>query len=73
MNERIIDELMKQSRTEYWTQYTPSYDYEKFAELLIKEAIKTVQSVGDKASNDIPFEVTDLFVSQLRQRFGVQE
>lgn len=45
----------------------------KFAELLIKEAIKTVQSVGDKASNDIPFEVTDLFVSQLRQRFGVQE
>lgn len=73
MNERIIDELMKQSRTEYWTQYTPSYDYEKFTELLIKEAIKTVQSVGDKASNDIPFEVTDLFVSQLRQRFGVQE
>ena len=72
MNERIIDELMKQSRTEYWTQYTPSYDYEKFTELLIKEAIKTVQSVGDKASNDIPFEVTDLFVSQLRQRFGVQ-
>ena len=73
MNERIIDELMKQSRTEYWTQYTPSYDYEKFTELLIKEAIKTVQSVGDKASNDIPFEVTDLFVSQLRQRFGVKE
>ena len=73
MHERIIDELMKQSRTEYWTQYTPSYDYEKFTELLIKEAIKTVQSVGDKASNDIPFEVTDLFVSQLRQRFGVQE
>lgn len=73
MNERIIDELMKQSRTEYWTQYTPSYDYEKFTELLIKEAIKTVQSIGDKASNDIPFEVTDLFVRQLRQRFGVQE
>ena len=72
MNERIIDELMKQSRTEYWTQYTPSYDYEKFTELLIKEAIKTVQSVGDKASNDIPFEVTDLFVSQLRQHFGVE-
>ena len=46
---------------------------EKLIELVIKEAIKTVQSVGDKASNDIPFEVTDLFVSQLRQRFGVQE
>ena len=36
MNERI-NELLKQSRTEYWTQYTPSYDYEKFAELIVRE------------------------------------
>lgn len=36
MNERI-NELLKQSRTEYWTQYTPSYDYEKFAKLIVKE------------------------------------
>jgi hypothetical protein len=38
MNERI-NELLKQSRTEYWTQYTPSYDYEKFAELIVKESM----------------------------------
>lgn len=38
MNERI-NELLKQSRTEYWTQYTPSYDHEKFAELIVKECI----------------------------------
>jgi hypothetical protein len=41
MNERI-DELLEQSRTEYWTQYTPSYDYEKFAELIVRECIDVV-------------------------------
>lgn len=43
MNERI-NELLKQSRTEYWTQYTPSYDHEKFAELLVKECAYYVDS-----------------------------
>ena len=37
MNEQIVDELLKQSRTEYWSQYTPSYDYKKFAELIVEE------------------------------------
>ena len=41
MNERI-NELLKQSRTEYWTQYTPSYDYEKFAELIVKDTMQVV-------------------------------
>jgi hypothetical protein len=45
MNERI-NELLKQSRTEYWTQYTPSYDYEKFAELIVADyARKTIQGL----------------------------
>jgi hypothetical protein len=42
MNERI-NELLKQSRTEYWTQYTPSYDYEKFAELIVQECYETIK------------------------------
>ena len=42
MNERI-NELLKQSRTEYWTQYTPSYDYEKFAELIVRECLDEIQ------------------------------
>lgn len=47
MNERI-NELLKQSRTEYWTQYTPSYDYEKFAELIVNECLTICEELGDK-------------------------
>jgi hypothetical protein len=45
MNERI-NELLKQSRTEYWTQYTPSYDYEKFAELIVRECASICEING---------------------------
>jgi hypothetical protein len=40
MSEQLVDKLLKQSRTEYWTQYTPSYDYEKFAELIVRETLR---------------------------------
>jgi hypothetical protein len=49
MNERI-NELLKQSRTEYWTQYTPSYDYEKFAELIIAECTGVLFDESEKLS-----------------------
>jgi hypothetical protein len=61
MNERI-NELLKQSRTEYWTQYTPSYDYEKFAELIIKECASHLNWVGDDAAG-----------IELLEHFGVEE
>jgi hypothetical protein len=51
MNERI-NELLKQSRTEYWTQYTPSYDYEKFAELIVRECARAVDKVYEDAEPD---------------------
>ena len=46
---------------------------EKFAELIVSDAIAKIESVGFKSSNDIPFEITDLFISQIKQHFGVEE
>jgi hypothetical protein len=57
MNERI-DELLKQSRTEYWTQYTPSYDYEKFAELIIMDVANKLEPV---------------LASEILELYGVEE
>ena len=36
MNERIT-EIMEECETEYSTSYEPSYDMDKFAEMIIKE------------------------------------
>ena len=36
MNERIR-EIMEECETEYSTSYEPSYDMDKFAEMIIKE------------------------------------
>lgn len=44
----------------------------KFAELIVSDAIDKIESVGFKSSNDIPFAITDLFVSQIKQYFGVK-
>lgn len=43
----------------------------KFAELIVAEVIDKIESVGFKSSNDIPFEITDLFVGQIKEHFGV--
>jgi hypothetical protein len=64
MNERI-NELLKQSRTEYWTQYTPSYDYEKFAELIVRECARIV--------NENDCEGSIVGDGMLFEHFGVEE
>ena len=68
MNERI-NELLKQSRTEYWTQYTPSYDYEKFAELIVKECAEIVK--------DSPWKLGNSYAASdqawlIKEHFGVE-
>ena len=65
MNE-LINELLKQSRTEYWTQYTPSYDYEKFAELIVKECAWLV----DENDISLPYGT---FGKLIKEHFGVEE
>jgi hypothetical protein len=64
MNERI-NELLKQSRTEYWTQYTPSYDYEKFAKLIADDCAKML----DEDSYIIP-ELGG-YAHDIRKRYAV--
>jgi hypothetical protein len=66
MNERI-NELLKQSRTEYWTQYTPSYDYEKFAEMIVQECL--MKAIGAK----IRGESIDTLIQNIKEDFGVEE
>jgi hypothetical protein len=77
MNERI-NELLKQSRTEYWTQYTPSYDYEKFAELIVRECEKVIRA--EIAVTDIDSEAERAWemgmecgVGLIKEHFGVEE
>ena len=65
MNERI-NELLKQSRTEYWTQYTPSYDYEKFAQLVAEDCARVL----DEDSYIIP-ELGG-YAHDIRTRYGVK-
>jgi hypothetical protein len=70
MNE-LINELLKQSRTEYWTQYTPSYDYEKFAELIVRECLKIVEPTED--SGDEWCVTLKGTAQEIKQHFGVEE
>ena len=65
MNERI-NELLKQSRTEYWTQYTPSYDYEKFAGLIVRECAEIALVDGQSTGNFDTF-------NKIQKHFGVKE
>lgn len=48
-------------------------DIQEFALLIVADVIDKIESVGFKSSNDIPFEITDLFVRQIKQHFGVEE
>ena len=69
MNERI-NELLKQSRTEYWTQYTPSYDYEKFAELIVRECADIAKH---HVSNISTYSDAEFVDEQIKEHFGVKE
>ena len=64
MNEERINELLKQSRTEYWTQYTPSYDYEKFAQLIVRECA----DISNQAEQQCQHPAT-----QILKHFGVEQ
>ena len=66
MNERI-NELLKQSRTEYWTQYTPSYDYEKFAELIVRECLNVINQPNGVGDDDV-IRISD----DVKRHFGVE-
>jgi hypothetical protein len=70
MNERI-NELLKQSRTEYWTQYTPSYDYEKFAELIVRECAQVCLAQRDPAN--LNYKPSERFAEAVKQHFGVEQ
>ena len=83
MNERIKELALhagfayEPNKDQLWvdgpTEIMISPGLEKFAELIVKETLNKIQSVGHKSSNDIPFEITDLFVSSVKQHFGVEE
>ena len=51
---------------------TVEIDTNKLSELIVLEAIRKIEEIGDKSSNDIPFETTDLFVNALERHFGVK-
>ncbi len=76
MNERI-NELLKQSRTEYWTQYTPSYDYEKFAELIVQDMHRKV--IASILITDVVMEekgqvaTSEDYIQAINKDFGVEE
>ena len=77
MNERIQElayeaEDYADSIVDQGGEFHPAYT-KKFAELIVSDAIAKIESVGFKSSNDIPFEITDLFISQIKQHFGVEE
>jgi len=48
-------------------------DLEKFAELIVQEALSKIDDVGYKASNNISTDDTELFKSVLKRHFGVEE
>lgn len=75
MNERIQELLVQSNLLINVSEYRVNEldpNIKKFAELIVFDAIAKIESVGFKSSNDIPFEITDLFVSQIKQHFGVE-
>lgn len=48
-------------------------DIEKFAELIVREALTKIDEVGYKSSNNISADDTELFKSVLKRHFGVEE
>jgi hypothetical protein len=83
MNERFeeqIFELAKQagmSRDKFGLYFDTrdhdeGVDLEMFALLIVRDALKVINEVGYKSSNDIPFSTTELFERMVRQHFGVE-
>ena len=78
MNERI-KELVKQATTieeHKWGVSYDNFDKEKFAELIVKECISTVENLSP-GYEDYRNQIEDAFrrdcVEQMKQHFGVKE
>ena len=69
MNERI-EELWIQS----WTTEAPGYDYEKFAELIVKECAKVCDDLDIDDWGDKSFDDGTYYCSRaIKKHFGVEE
>jgi hypothetical protein len=73
MNERIR-ELWEQCKTPDWHQDNPTYDHEKFAELIVRECIEIVEYKGRKVGTKHPvgFNLMDA-TWDIKEHFGVEE
>jgi hypothetical protein len=78
MNERI-KELVKQATTieeHKWGVSYDNFDREKFAELIVKECISTVENLSP-GYEDYRNQIEDAFrrdcVEQMKQHFGVKK
>jgi len=82
MNEKLINSLMWKAGAKFemmnWVHYD-DFDYEKFAQLIIKECIEEIETyripVGNSAAGEIACEWTYDALKDIRQnikdRFGI--
>jgi hypothetical protein len=77
---KIIRELQKQSSIEQWDYDNGCYRYilnpEKFAELIVRECIATVEGI-EPGYKDYRDQIEDAFrrdcVAEIKHKFGVEE
>lgn len=76
MNKRI-KELWEQCKTPDWHQDKPTYDHEKFAELIVRECAELSvrsQYADTKSGYYEGFNEASLYVgNKIKQHFGVEE
>jgi hypothetical protein len=77
---KLIRELQKQSSIEQWDYDNGCYRYilnpEKFAELIVRECIATVEGI-EPGYKDYRDQIEDAFrrdcVAEIKHKFGVEE
>lgn len=72
MNERII-ELAEQSGLKYYFDPMLWLKYEKFAELIVKECVKVLDSMTDPEDSERYFWAIQNAVTKILEHFGVEE
>jgi len=76
MNERI-EELESQCIDPKWTVTGPMFDREKFAELIVLECVKTLQTEMRRldaiAGREISAQTIDTAQALIKKHFGVNE
>lgn len=76
MNERIT-EIMQECETEYSTSYEPSYDMDKFAEMIMQDMHKKV--IASILITDVVMEekgqvpTSEDYIRAINKDFGVTE